>query len=193
MIGWGSDSLLLASLKGVEQVAVYAVAQRFFQFASQPFAILNAPLWAAYADAYARGDTPFLRHTLRRSLSISFVGAVAVSGLLLLVGPVLVPIWTDGAITVPTLVLLLFAGSAILEITGNAFAMYLNGCGIVRQQVWVVGAFCLVAIPMKLYCGSRWGIAGLLGATIATYIVVVVGLYAFVFRPQVLRPLRVAA
>lgn len=191
MIGWGSDSFLLASLKGTEQVAAYAVAQRLFQFASQPFSILNAPLWAAYADAYARGETSFLRNTLSRSLCISFVGAVAVSALILVVGPALIPIWTRDAIVVPQLVLLLFAGVTILEVTGNAFGIYLNGCGIVRQQVWVVSAFCLVALPMKLFFGSTWGAAGLLASTIIAYTLVVVGLYAFVFRLQVLKPLRV--
>lgn len=192
MIGWGSDSFLLASLQGVEQVAVYAVAQRFFQFASQPFGILNAPLWAAYADAYARGDRSFLQHTLRRSLSFSFVGAVAVSGLLLIIGPLLIPLWTRETILVPVSALSLFAIWTVLEITGNAFAMYLNGCGIVRQQVWVVSAFCLVAIPMKLYCASHWGVIGLLGSTITAYIFVVTGLYAVVFRRQILKPLRAA-
>jgi O-antigen/teichoic acid export membrane protein len=41
MIGWGSDSVVLASLKGAGEVAVFAVAMRLFQFASQPFAVVN--------------------------------------------------------------------------------------------------------------------------------------------------------
>ena len=35
-VGWGSDTLLLASISGAGQVAAFAVAQRLFLFASSP-------------------------------------------------------------------------------------------------------------------------------------------------------------
>lgn len=190
MIGWGADSLLLATMRGTDEVAVYAVAQRLFQFASLPFVMLNAPLWAAYADARARKDIAFVRTTLRRSLRITLAGSAAVSLFLLLAGPSLLPLWTRQAVHVPLPVLVLFAVWTVLDACGNVFAMYLNGFGIVRQQVWVTASFCVLALPLKFLLGTLLGAAGMLTATITAYVIAVVGLYAFVFRATVIAPLQ---
>lgn len=193
MLGWGSDNLILASLKGASEVALYAVAVRLFQFASQPFAVLNAPLWGAYADAVARHDFSFVRGTLKRSLALSLFGSLAASAALLIVAPVLVPAWTQGSLVTPVSLLLLLAAWTVLDTTGNAFGAYLNGCGIVRQQVWVVAAFCCVVLPIKFWLGNLWGAAGIVSATIIAYLVVVVGTYGLVLRSEVLRPIRRSA
>jgi O-antigen/teichoic acid export membrane protein len=193
MLGWGGDSVILAVLKGASEVAVYAVAFRLFQFASQPFAMLNAPLWAAYTDATVRGDTGFLRHALKRSLIVTLVGTATLSFVLLLASPGLISAWTQGTIVVPFQVLTLFAVWTVLEASGNAFGVYLNGCAIVKEQVIVVLAFCVVVLPLKIWLASSYGAAGLLGAAITAYLVVIVGLYGFVFRSRVVAPLEGAS
>jgi O-antigen/teichoic acid export membrane protein len=189
MIAWGADSLILATTSGAAAVAVYAVGQRLLQFASQPFGVFNAPLWPAYADAHARHDRAFLRHALGRSLRWTCAGSAVIALVLALAGPSLVPWWTGGAITVPWHVLGLFAVWSVVEATGNALAMYLNGTGIVRQQVVVVLAFCVLAIPAKA-AGAWWGgVGGLLAASLASYMLAVVLPYATVFRRDILEPL----
>lgn len=190
MIGWGSDSLLLASLEGASQVAAFAVAQRLFQFASQPAAMLNAPLWAAYADAHARGDTGFVRRTLVRTAYWCVLGGAVACTLLWAVGPKVIQIWTQGAISVPGALLALFAVWVLVEIAGTVFATYLNGSGVVREQFIVVTAFCLAALPLKAWATLQFGATGLVAATICAYSIVVIGAYATVFRRQVLEPLR---
>jgi O-antigen/teichoic acid export membrane protein len=191
MLGWGSDSVLLALLRGSGEVAAFAVAMRLFQFASQPFAMLNAPLWASYADAQARGDARFVRLTLKRSFLVSLVGASVLCLGLWIAGPKVIAVWTQGAITIAPPVLALFAAWTILEVAGNAFGAYLNGCGIVREQVAVMLLFCLLVLPLKVWLGSTYGSAGLLIAAITAYLIVIVGLYGFVFRSRVLAPLGV--
>lgn len=189
MIAWGADSLILASMNGAAMVAVYAVAQRLFQFASQPWSVVNAPLWAAYADAHVRGDRDYVRSTLKRSLRWTFAGAFSLAAMLGAAGPWLVPIWTGNALQVPVSVLVLFAVWCVVESVGNALAMYLNGCGIVRQQVVVVVAFVLLAIPAKIV-GAWWGgAAGLLAASLVVYLLAVVLPYATLFRRDILKPL----
>jgi len=189
MIGWGADSLLVASLQGAAEVAVYAVAQRMFQFASQPLAVVNAPLWAAYADARARSDIDFIRRTLSRSVILTLLAGLLLSAILLVISPYVIPAWTGNTVNVPLLVLGLFAIWTVIEATGNALAMYLNGCGLVRPQVIVVTAFCIVVIPLKVMLGHLYGLAGVLSATIIAYLLTVVGLYATVLRRVILAPL----
>jgi O-antigen/teichoic acid export membrane protein len=192
MIGWGSDTLLLASFGGAQHVAAFAVAQRLFQFASQPMQVLNAPLWSAYADAAARGERAFLRKTLRVSVWASVAGAGLLSAVLLWAGPWLVGIWTSRSVSVPWSLLAVLAIWTVLEAGGTAFGAYLNGVGVVREQAICVVAFCVVALPLKVYAAKAAGAPGLVAATILSYTLIVIGLYLTVFRTRVLRPLREA-
>ncbi len=68
MIGWGSDAFMVATIGGASAVAIFAVAQHLFQFASQPVAVINGSLWAAYADANICLDRRFIQITVIRSL-----------------------------------------------------------------------------------------------------------------------------
>jgi O-antigen/teichoic acid export membrane protein len=190
MIGWGSDNLLLASLGGASQVAAFAVVQRLFQFASQPAAVLNAPLWAAYADAHARGDTSSVRRTLVRTACWCVLGGAVVCALLWSAGPGIIRFWTQGAVSIPEALLALYAAWVVIEIAGTVFGTYLNGNGVVREQFIVVTVFCLAALPLKAWATLQFGATGLVAATICSYSVVVIGMYTTVFRRQVLKPLR---
>lgn len=189
MLGWGADSFILALLNGAEDVAIFAVAVRLFQFASQPFAMINAPLWAAYADAMARKDAFFVRQTLVRSFTISVLGSAIVSFILLVIGSRIISTWTGGAIEVPEHLLMAFAIWTVIDAGGNAFGIYLNGTGNVREQVWVVIAFCVVSLPLKILGALHGGATGMLAATILSYGITVIAMYATVFRKQVFAPI----
>jgi O-antigen/teichoic acid export membrane protein len=189
MITWGADSLILASVNGVAAVAVFAVGQRLFQFVSQPWGVMNAPLWAVYADAHARGEGRFIRQTLLRSLKWTFVGATLMAAIFAATGSWLVPLWTSDTLSLPMVVLLLFAAWSVLESLGNALAMYLNGCGIVRQQVVVVAALVALALPAKVL-GAHWaGVPGLILASLVAYLLAVALPYATIFRRDILSPI----
>jgi len=185
MVGWGADSLIISSTLGAAHVAIYGVMQRLVQFVSIPLSIVNGPLWAAYADAHVRQDTSFIRRTLKHSAMLTFalsaVGAVTVA----LVTATVVQHWTKGAIEVDRSIVLLFCVWIVLETCGNAFAMFLNGCGIIRPQVVSVVLFCLIVTPLKFMLTSQYGVAGTLSATIGCYILAVPILYSTIFRRSI--------
>jgi O-antigen/teichoic acid export membrane protein len=189
-IGWGSDTLLLAGIAGARDVAAFAVAQRLFLFAFQPVAILNGSLWAAYSDAHARDDRDFIRNTLRRSVTLSLLVGGGLSILLLLFGTRLASLWTESAVDVPWALLAAFALWTPLEAVGTAVAYYLNGTGIVREQMVVVLVFCALALPAKVLATLHAGATGLVAATALAYAVSHIGLYGTVYRHRILAPLR---
>lgn len=193
MIGWGADSLIVASVLGVAQVAVYGITQRLMQFVSIPLSLINSPLWAAYADAQARGDKHFMRRTLTKSLSTTLALAIFGVGLVAVLAQSVVEHWTQGQVFIPLSVVLIFGLWTVLETTGNAFAMFLNGCGIIRPQVISVLAFCALTTPLKFYLATWMGISGVLIATICAYLVAVPLLYVTLFRSTVADTLHAAS
>lgn len=185
-LGWGADALIVSSTLGVAAVAPFVLCQRLFQFASQPVAILSAPLWPAYADAHATGDQPYIRRLFFRSMLM----AAAVGSLLILpiviFSPALFALLVENEITVPKSLVIVYAVWVMLEIFGTTFAMFLNGMGIVRIQALLAGLYVLTSLPAKFWLVQTWGLEGLVAVSIVLYSIftIVPYLYLFGFHPK---------
>lgn len=186
MIGWGADSLIIASTLGATQVATFAVTQKLFQLASQPLSIMNTPLWSAYADAHARRETNFIKITLIRSLIITAI-AVIIFGLTITVwGNELSGYWTNNQLKIPSSLLLAFFIWTCCESMGNAFSMFLNGCSIVKPQLIAVATLVILSIPLKFICIKNFGITGMIAGFTILYLLNFYYFIGIVYKNQVL-------
>lgn len=183
MVAWGSDSLIVSSMLGASQVAVLAVTYRLFQFVTQPLAMVTNPLWSGYADAAARKDTKYIRQTLKTSMVLSFSTALVAAAIVLASHRWLIAHWTSNSVEVPALLAMGFAAWSVLEATGNSFAMFLNGLGILRPQLIAVSLFCLVTIPLKIVLVSQIGLVGIIVASLISYVLTVAVPYLTFLRP----------
>lgn len=188
MVGWGADSLIISSTLGAAQVAIYSVTQRLFQFVTLPLAMMNAPLWSAYADAHARGDKKFILRTLKKSMLLTAGFTIIGGGLLFVLSQQLIGWWTKGAISVPLAFVLMFFAWTFCETLGNAFAMMMNGCGVVTPQVMSVILFVTLAIPLKIILIHN-GLIFLIAATFFSYILAVPIFYAALARKHLIEVL----
>lgn len=182
IIGWGGDSMIVSATLGLAAVAPFAIAQRVFQFVSQPFAILNAPFWPAYADARAKGNIQYINQLFRRSFFVSLTGGAAGVVFLALAGPTLIGLLSDQKISLDPVFIWLFALWVLFEITGNSLGMYLNGMGKVKIQVLLAAIFVVAVVPLKLFATERFGINGLLFANIAGYFLILMLPYFVLFK-----------
>ena len=185
MIGWGADALIISSVLGPAQVAVYSIAQRLFQFVAQPLAMMNAPLWGAYADAHSRSDVAFIRRTFRFSMMLTLGGALLGVIILLFTSQWLLHYWTGDSVMVPMALLGMVAMWTVLEACGVAFAMFLNGMQIVRQQVIVVAVFCMLALPLKIWGVASLGLIAIPLVTTVVYALTHIYFYGFAFYPTI--------
>ena len=169
MVGWGSDAFIISALNSAAAVAQYAVVQRMFQLVTIPLNILNTPLWGAYADAHAQGDTAFIRKTLKISLSGTLALAIALSVALYFISDWLLDFWIDDHIKISSQLILAFAVWKVLQGVGNAFSMALNGMHIVKIQVYSIILLCLLTIPLKLIYTPTFGAVGVVWSTVVAY------------------------
>lgn len=181
-VAWESDNIILLNTAGAAQVAIFSVAVRLFQLVTQPLAIANTPLWSAYADAAAQQRHNFLRRTLFGALALTALSAAVGAGILVVLHREILHLWIGSAIALPEALVYALAVWSVFQAAGNSFAMYLNGVGVVRPQVAVVIAFCIIAIPLKLYSAHEMGAVGLVLATLVSYVLTVVVPYLTVFR-----------
>jgi O-antigen/teichoic acid export membrane protein len=171
LIGWGGDSLIVSSMLGASEVSKLVLVQRLFQFVTLPLMIINAPLWSAYADANARNDKDFLNKTLRKSLVVTLCTSILVSFVVTIFSSYIFALWTRESIKVPLLLVVYYSIWAVFEATGSAFAMFLNGVGEVRVQIFCASLFCMFALPLKYILVSSYGLPVIILATIMSYIV----------------------
>ena len=185
IVGWGADNIIISGVLGITQVAIYVIAQRLFQFVAQPFSLINAPLWSAYADADARGDRLFIGRTLKRSLILTFLGTMLLALVLFFLNEWIIKIWTHGEIRVPFELIIACGVWTVLEATGNAFAMFLNGTGIVKKQMIVVCIFIILVLPLKIILTYYMGLPGIPVATIIIYIIVNAYFYGYLYYREI--------
>lgn len=190
MVGWGADSLIIANATGAAAVAAYAVIQRLTLLVTQPLAMLNAPLWSAYADAHSRGENSFVRKTFKRSFTLTFTMSISGALLLVLIGQHVTQLWTHDQIKPETILLVVMSIWLVLESTGNSLGVLLNGLGIIKQQVWIVSTFILMVLPMKLLLASKFGVVGVVTAGIIAYLVTTVAGYGLIFRKELVERMR---
>jgi len=189
VIGWGADTLIISSTLGASSVAIFSITQKLFLFASQPLAIVNAPLWPAFADAHFHGDKAFIRRTLRRTLLGNLIFGLLISLALLFFAEMIISKWTSDVIKVPFALLAVYAIWVVCDVLGNAFAMFMNGCNIVKPQVYGVIALILVSIPLKLLLIMHFGIEAMLSGFVLFFLLNISFWYGLVFRQEISKEL----
>jgi len=76
---------------------------------------------------------------------------------------------------------------SILEMIGNALGVFLNGCGIVKQQVVTVTIFSIVSIVAKLYGINNYGLEGMVMGLVITYSLITAFMYGVYYRDSLIK------
>lgn len=186
MVSSGADSVILATARDAVSVSAYSVTLRLAQLVSQPLAIMNAPLWAAYADASACNDKRFIRRTLARSAALTLFGSVCGGAMLLLTGAPLIEHWTKDPSLVHASLLAAFGLWLIVDSLGNVAGVLLNGLGLVQPQVWIALVHIGLALPVKIWAAHAHGAYGLVFAGSLIFALTLGAGYGIAFRRTIL-------
>lgn len=190
MVGWGADSLIIASALGAAKVAEFAIIQRIFQLVTQSMNVMNAPLWSAYADAHSNGDKTFIRKTLKRSLVFTGVFSLVCVVTILLFGKQVVEIWTGSVLTISATLFLAYGVWSIFDALGNALGVFLNGCGVMRPQIFVTIIFALFSLPIKYIAVSLYGISSMVIFQATMFVTLTFLFYGIFYKEKLRQVLR---
>src|SRR5580698_319715 len=187
-VAFSADNVIIARILGASSVPDYSIPQRMFSLISIMVVMLVTPLWPAYGEAISRGDIPWVRRTLRRSLVLVFGFAAAASLTMLLIAHRLLAWWIGPRISPPFVLLLGLALWTIVDCCGNTIAMFLNGASIMRFQIIVASIFGVACLAVKIYLTHRYGIVAVPWATLITYLAIVI-FSCTIYLPRALKHL----
>jgi O-antigen/teichoic acid export membrane protein len=183
-----SDPIVLAAVLGPESVAELAIPARLFNMVSLTVSIFILPLWPAYAEAIARGDSGWVRRTLYRSLVIS-TGVASVGSLTMVAlhGP-LIYLWIGPEFQADLRAVVGLAIWCVVESFGVAIGILLNAMNRFRVQL-AVGAVLLIVSLVARASAAYWlGPYAVPYATFLSYVVCVLIPFAYLV-PGILRGL----
>ena len=164
-----SNNIFIAQVLGAEAVTQYAVPERLFNLITLITAMILAPLWPAYGEANARGDQAWVKRTLKRSLFTGVGFAALIASILLVTAPSIIRLWVGDAVMPSFILLLGLALWKVIEVGGNAVAMFQNGYNLVRFQLVTATLVAISVVPLKIALLQVVGVSGAIWATIISY------------------------
>jgi O-antigen/teichoic acid export membrane protein len=163
-----TDKILITQLLGPEYVTQYDVVFRLFNLISGVHMLISTPLWSAYTDAYHRSDLVWIKRMFHKQLMI-FVGIIfAIFIMGLLIKPI-VALWIGHEIAVSFSLISSIGLFVLVSTWNNIYAMFLNGIGKIKLQLYMAVIAMLINIPLAIYFVKCLGL-GLSGVVLATVI-----------------------
>lgn len=170
-IAFSSDTVVAAQVLGPRAVTEYSIPFRLFSAVWAVTALATGALWPAYAEAIARGDVAWVRSAFRRSM-VTVSAAASLLGILLFTfGGTIVRWWIGPGLAPSEPLLLGFSVWLVVGSIGNAAAAFLAGAQVVLFQLGVAATMAIANIVASVFLASRFGVAGLIWGTVASYVV----------------------
>jgi len=163
---WQNDNIIVAQLYGEAAVGPYVMGLRLGTLYLGFVGMWQGPLWPAYADASSRRDYPWIRRSLKRSLTLGMAATVVASAGVVLVGQDFIRVWTRSVQMVPSRSLLMATGAYMLVMVWcQIHAMALNGLGRIRGQMYYGLSAAVLNVGLSIVLGQRLGPSGVCWAT----------------------------
>ncbi len=153
--GAATDNLIIAQVLGASAVAAFAVAQRLAHLL-QVIEMVSYPLWPAFSEAMARGDTLWARRALLLLLATALAAGVFAGTFFLWAGAWIITLWA-GPQMVPSDGVM--AGIAVLigvNALAHSVSALLNTARFIRHQFVVYGIGVAMAVALKIALTSAW-------------------------------------
>lgn len=167
LIVFATDNMIITQLYGPDQVTIYNVAFKYFNYIPVVFFVILTPLWSAYTDAYVKEDFAWIKNAMKKILGIWALLSLFVIFMVVIANTVY-DIWLESRITVPNLLTVLMGVFAVVTNWNNIFAYFLNGVGKIRLQLYSSVFIAIVNIPLSIWFAKylNFGISGIIMGTI---------------------------
>ncbi len=187
-----SDAIIVAQILGAHAVTQYAVPMKLFMLVPVLLGFVLTPLWPAYREAFARGDSDWSRAAFRRSLALAMGAGVPGALALFVLGRPLVRAWVGDAVAPGAGLLAAMAIWSVMLAASNAISAFLNGAGRLRVQAACAIAMMAGNVTLSIVLTRRIGVAGVVWGTVIAQTAFVLLPLAFYLR-RTLAPAAVEA
>lgn len=166
IINFEIDNLVVARILGPNQVTVFAATARLYAIPIVLATMFFTPLWAAFADAVARGDRAWVSMAYRRSTRIAATGLVPLATVLALLSGPAIRIWTDHAVRPNQALILALSIWLVVYAFNQPQAMLLNALHAERFQLRAAAANLVANLTLSIIFTQQFGVCGPIWGTV---------------------------
>jgi O-antigen/teichoic acid export membrane protein len=189
-IAYNSDNIVIARVIGPIAVAQYSVCARLFSISTVAVTLVTTPIWSAYAEAHARGDSLWLTTTVRRVLKLGLLSACIPALLFIAFGRPIIRVWAGPNMSPDYRLLIGLAVWVMLDSIRITSMTFMSATGRFRFQILSFMLFVPVSLLARVLGARASGLAGMVWANIGCLIVLVAG-YTSYTRQLVQSPVRI--
>lgn len=161
-----TDKILITQLFGPQYVTEYEVVFKLFSVITFAHGLVSTPLWSAYTDAYYRNDFEWIKRMLQKQLLI--FGYIVVAVFLIAVSAKsIVAIWIGPELVVSSQLAMVMGLLVLISAWNNIYAMFVNGTGKIKFQLYTAVAAMLMNIPLAIFF-AKYTVLGICGIVVGT-------------------------
>ncbi len=169
-LAFQTDAIIVSHLCGLGAAADLGTVNRMFLIATSLTAFVTTPLWPAFRDAAARGESSWIRSVFRRTFWITTAVSLAITTPLLIGHRMVLVMWTGNAIDPPaSLVLAIFLWTNLL-VFGNLINSFMHGMNILKQQLLLSVLMTMLNVPLSIYLTKQFDVSGVIYGSIFSYL-----------------------
>lgn len=169
-----SDNIIAAHVVSAGAVADLSLHSKLFGLSTLLVGVFGGALWPAYGEAFSRNDHAWIRAALAKFLVYGTLSAAVPAAILVATAPLALELWVGRPIESP---LALRSGLAVWVVASSAgmgLGSFLSSINMLKFNLAISGAMTLLAIPLKIVLGIRFGLAGVVWGVTAAYVVTLV-------------------
>jgi O-antigen/teichoic acid export membrane protein len=165
VILYQTNNIIISQLFGPAEVTPYNLAFKLFSLVPIGFTIVQAALWSAFTEAWAKGEKVWIQQTMGKLIK-TWGGLVFLAFLILMNSGWLYKLWIGGKIEVSFNISFMVFLWVILNTWNGLYSTFLNGIGKVKLQLIIGVSAAALNIPLALFLGDLMGIEGVLFANV---------------------------
>lgn len=167
-VAFGTGTVIVASVTGPGDAAVFGVASRMFTLVSSTVLASGRQLWPAMTNAITRGDIAWARSRYRRSMALVGLVTAAACLSLVMLGQPIARIWVGSALVPPVSLLVWTAGLTVVMAVASQVSVVLLALDRLRALALLSVANAVLGVTLSVILTREVGMSGAAaGAVIA--------------------------
>lgn len=142
---------LVVQFFGPEDVTVFNLAKNYMGIGSMLFIMVLTPFLSAFTEAYTKNDNEWIHKTMR-SITMAFIGAIFITGILVVGFKIFFNIWVEGTVMPKQFLILMLGIMGVFQMYSSIYTLFLNGIGKIRLQFYTLLVSAILFIPLVYIC-----------------------------------------
>ncbi|HCW07928.1 MAG TPA: hypothetical protein DGG95_11260 [Cytophagales bacterium] len=150
LVLYSSANMILTQLYGPAEVTVYNIAYKYFTIGTLVNSLITLPYWSSFTDAYFKKDFDWVRSSMKKLSSMSWM-LIGGQVLLLLLADKIIYLWVGDVVTIPFTLKIVLTLHVVIQLWESPYIIFLNGVSRVRIQLYVAVLSIFLAIPLSIF------------------------------------------